>query len=409
MPLNLIPAAGMKFTTYDKAWAFYNNYARCAGFGIRKRAKHRTNAYIVCSREGTHKQTVSDYHRKRQKTSKRIDCKAKIRVKKRKDGKFVIELVGLNHNHKILESPGMLLHMRSHNKDDPLIDQKQKFAREESQDDVKKLLDFFENMQKINPEFFYDYDVDADNRVRNIFWANASCKGSYEDFGDCITFDTTYKTNKFHMPLGVFVGVNHHLQSTIFVVALVRDETMPSFEWVFKTFLRCMNNKPPICMLTDQCSSMKATLKTILPHTLHKLCQWHIMKKYKDHLALLYKAHEKLKDDLNAVLNHPLMPSEFERAWKVDKCIQTRKAVEHAETVANESEVKTTTQFGFEVQLSKVYTRAVFADFKETLYRSTAFRAERCPENPTKYLVHHYNRSDAFDWARHNFQVVADE
>ena len=105
-------------------------------------------------------------------------------------------------------------------------------------------------MQKINPEFFYDYDVDADNRVRNVFWANASCKGSYEDFGDCVTFDTTYKTNKFHMPLGVFVGVNHHLQSTIFAVALVRDETIPSFEWVFKTFLRCMNNKPPICMLT---------------------------------------------------------------------------------------------------------------------------------------------------------------
>ena len=123
MPLNLIPAAGMKFTTYDKAWDFYNNYARCAGFGIRQRAQHKTNTYIVCSREGTHKQTVSDYHRVRQKTSKMIGCKAKIRVKKRKDGKFVIEMVQLNHNHKMLESPGMLLHMRSHKKDDPLIDQ----------------------------------------------------------------------------------------------------------------------------------------------------------------------------------------------------------------------------------------------------------------------------------------------
>ena len=82
MPLNLVPAAGMKFTTYDKAWDFYNNFARCAGFGIRKRAKHRTNAYIVCSREGVHKQAVSDYHRVRQKTSKRIGCNAKIRVKK---------------------------------------------------------------------------------------------------------------------------------------------------------------------------------------------------------------------------------------------------------------------------------------------------------------------------------------
>ena len=43
---------------------------------------------------------------------------------------------------------------------------KHKFAREESQDDAKKLLDFFEKIQKINVEFFYDYDVDVDNRVR---------------------------------------------------------------------------------------------------------------------------------------------------------------------------------------------------------------------------------------------------
>ncbi|XP_020149906.2 protein FAR1-RELATED SEQUENCE 5-like [Aegilops tauschii subsp. strangulata] len=449
MPLNLIPAAGMKFTMYDKAWDFYNNYARCAGFGIRKRAKHRTNAYIVRSREGTHKETVSDYNRKRQKTSKRIDCKAKIRVKKRKDGNFLIEMVELNHNHKMLESPGMLLHMRSHKREDPLIDQLVKDMQLDNHTHAQMMSTLSRN---------------RNNRVRNIFWAKASCKGSYEDFGDCVTFDTTYKTNKFHMAMGVFVGVHHHLQSAIFVVALMRDETIPSFEWVFKTFLRCMNNKPPICMLTDQCSSMKVALKTILPDALHKLCRWHIMKKYKDHLALLYKAHEKLKDDLNAVLNHPLMPSEFERSWRdliqkynlqndevmislwderhewisayyneifcarmtstqrsesmnrilkknfvkekhdlhlftqqVDKCIQTRKAVEHAEIVANESEVKTTTQFGFEVQLSKVYTRAVFADIKETLYRSAAFRAERCHENPTKYLVHHYNRSDAFD------------
>ena len=63
MPLNLIPAAGMKFTMYDKTWEFYNTYARYAGFGIRKRAKHKRNVYILCSREGTHKQTMSYYDR----------------------------------------------------------------------------------------------------------------------------------------------------------------------------------------------------------------------------------------------------------------------------------------------------------------------------------------------------------
>ena len=32
-------------------------------------------------------------------------------------------MVELNHNHKMLESPGMLLHVRLHKRDDPFIDQ----------------------------------------------------------------------------------------------------------------------------------------------------------------------------------------------------------------------------------------------------------------------------------------------
>ena len=48
------------------------------------------------------------------------------------------------------------------------------------------------------------------------------------------------------------------------------------------------------------------------------------------------------------------------------------------------------------------------ADFKDTHYHSIAFRAEQYPDNPTKYHIHRYNRTDPFDWARHEFHVVAD-
>src|SRR3954463_1117037 len=66
----------------------------------------------------------------------------------------------------------------------------------------------------------------------------------------------------------------------------------------------------------DQCPSMAVAIKSTLIGTLHKLCRWHILKKYKDHLSLLYKAYETSKDELTSVLNHPLMPSEFKRAWQ---------------------------------------------------------------------------------------------
>ena len=35
---------------------------------------------------------------------------------------FVIAEIELNHNHRMIDSPAMLLHMHSHKTDDPLLD-----------------------------------------------------------------------------------------------------------------------------------------------------------------------------------------------------------------------------------------------------------------------------------------------
>jgi hypothetical protein len=44
------------------------------------------------------------------------------------------------------------------------------------------------------------------------------------------------------------------------------------------------------------------------------------MQKHKDPLGKLYKLFPDLKEQLAAVLNHPLMPSEFEAAWDELMC-----------------------------------------------------------------------------------------
>lgn len=67
------------------------------------------------------------------------------------------------------------------------------------------------------------------------------------------------------------------------------------------------------------------------------------------------------------------------------------------------------TRYGFEEQVMKEYTRAVYAVFRERHYHSTAFRIKNSSENPTNYLVHHYNQSREFAWSRHEFLVIANE
>ena len=91
-----------------------------------------------------------------------------------------------------------------------LICSKAKNSRMDDVGDVLKTVNFFREMKAINWEFFRDIQLHESDRVKNIFWANARCRGAYQDFGDCVAFNTTYKTNKYHTPHGVFVGTNNH-------------------------------------------------------------------------------------------------------------------------------------------------------------------------------------------------------
>ena len=65
----------------------------------------------------------------------------------------------------------------------------------------------------------------------------------------------------------------------------------------------------------DQCPSMAKAIPQSFPNTVHKLCRWHILKKYREYLALLYKKYKTFKEEFTAILNWPLMPTEFEAAW----------------------------------------------------------------------------------------------
>jgi hypothetical protein len=126
---------------------------------------------------------------------------------------------------------------------------KKAWQRERNANVVSKQLSFFHYAKKII-HIFSDFQLYKEGKILSIFWSHASQQAEYIDFGDAVTFDTTHKTNMYDKPLGMFVGSNHHLQCTIFVFALLRDETVNTFEWVFKTFKTCMGCDGPRVMLT---------------------------------------------------------------------------------------------------------------------------------------------------------------
>ncbi|KAI8524891.1 hypothetical protein RHMOL_Rhmol13G0184700 [Rhododendron molle] len=138
---------------------------------------------------------------------------------------------------------------------------------------------------------------------------------AYHYFGDVVTFDTTYRTNKYDMPFAPFTGVNHHMQSIQFGCALLQDETEASFLWLFETWLEGMGGHPPTCIITNQDLAMKAAIAKVFPNTRHRLCIWHIMKKFVEKLSQVYYKRSKFKKDVKKYIWTTYKKEDFEERW----------------------------------------------------------------------------------------------
>jgi len=115
---------------------------------------------------------------------------------------------------------------------------------------LKKTLDLIRDLRKNDPGFLYSVDTDDEGRIKTLMWTNSRSRMQYEHFGDVVSFDTTFKTNLYDMPFGLFVGVNNHFKTVLFAGVLMTDEKIESFKWVFKEFASLMGGKELKTILT---------------------------------------------------------------------------------------------------------------------------------------------------------------
>ena len=103
-----------------------------------------------------------------------------------------------------------------------------------------------------------------------LFWFD------YAAFGDVIVFDSTYKTNRYNLPLVPFVGVNHHKRTIVFGCGIISHENTNSFEWLLRTFSDANIQKHPISVITDGDLAMQRAIRIVWLNSSHRLCGWHI-------------------------------------------------------------------------------------------------------------------------------------
>jgi zinc finger SWIM domain-containing protein 3 len=137
-----------------------------------------------------------------------------------------------------------------------------KRQRELKYDEADIILKYFQDKAIENPSFQHVVQLDRDEQIANVFWADAKMIIDYAHFGDVITFDTTFGTNKEYMPFGVFVGY-HFIETTFY-----------SFKWLFQAFLSVHNQKQPRTIFTDQDSAMGKAVERVFLESKHGLCNF---------------------------------------------------------------------------------------------------------------------------------------
>ena len=110
--------------------------------------------------------------------------------------------------------------------------------------------------------FYFKYEMNTNDSLKNIIFLSGKMRKTYELFGKSgiMMIDTTYKNNKYNLPLCNFCGTDNNGHNLIFAHAFIYNELQETFDWLFNQFIELMHNKMPKVIISDQDLALTASI-----------------------------------------------------------------------------------------------------------------------------------------------------
>ncbi|GJT65466.1 FAR1-related sequence 5-like protein [Tanacetum coccineum] len=360
-----IPVEGTYYGTIDEALDMYTKYAEMTGFEVKKRGQRKTKSgevqhkYIYCNKEGVPKginvNTLDpEYNKqKRNTTTHATGCKAHIRlVLDIVFGKYKLESFKPKHNHMLIpkEYKHFTKKQRKMNQSEKMFVVKaatnkigatrahnlycsmkggyeyvhgmsndfKNHQRDVNQfigeSDAQMLINKMENRKNYVPNFTFQYKVDNSELVA-MFWADEVAKCNYKEFGDIVSFDATFNSNKYNMKFVPFIGIDNHGKCVTLGSGMLLHEDTQSYTWLLTAFTSAFL-KEPTMIVTDQDGAMKRAIEAVFKKSKHRLCMWHIMQKIPFKICKEIYNETDFKERFDKIVwNMFIEPLTFEEKW----------------------------------------------------------------------------------------------
>ncbi|GKC76730.1 FAR1-related sequence 5-like protein, partial [Tanacetum coccineum] len=330
-----IPVEGIYYDTLDEALDTYTKYAKMVGFEVKKGGQRLTKSgavqhkYLMCNKEGVPKGINIDtldpeYNKQKRNTTTYVTgCKARIRlVLDIVSAKYKLVEFKPKHNHTLIpkkykqftkkqrkmnQSEKMFVVKAATNKigatrahnlycsmkggyeyvhgtTDDFKNHQRDVNQFIGESDAQMLINKMENRKKYVPNFTFQYKVENSELVA-MFWADEVAKCNYKEFGDIVSFDATFNSNKYNMKFVPFIGIDNHGKCVTLGSGMLLHEDTQSYTWLLTAFMTAFL-KEPTMIVTDQDGAMKRAIEAVFKKAKHRLCMWHIMQKIPSKISM---------------------------------------------------------------------------------------------------------------------------
>ncbi len=148
-------------------------------------------------------------------------------------------------------------------------------VHDNEKNDASRLLTTLMNRKSNDPEWVVEFELDDENRLTRIFWMSPAQVVLWLEYHDVVLNDNTAKTNRYQMPLSLFLIIDNNTRSRLVAQALVSDETTESYKWILECTKKVTATEP-LAFITDADPAADAAVAQVYEMTYQIHCIFHI-------------------------------------------------------------------------------------------------------------------------------------
>ncbi|GJY13103.1 FAR1-related sequence 5-like protein [Tanacetum coccineum] len=128
---------------------------------------------------------------------------------------------------------------------------------------VEKLL----SRQYLWDNFLFEYKKHKENKtLLGMFWADEQAKQYYDAFGDVVSFDATFRSNRYNMVLVPLTGIDNNNQCILFGAALLASENTKKYSNVEQSVTHLVGDLEKLHLYKDAQTNLMEKAKTDVPN-----------------------------------------------------------------------------------------------------------------------------------------------